>query len=1022
VALDGGTWKAQFLLDAKDAFDTYTKLRQEHLSTVSALGAGAGALTSVGTAFTAVGVGLAAGLVQAAFAAGEFERKLDYFTAVAGPGAADQYDKVRQEALRLGNDTIYSADQIADSFIELAKSGVGVEELLAGIGEAVSNLGAAADMPLEDAAKGLTTVLNTFGLAAEDAVGVVDRLAGAANSSSIDVNDLILTLTYAGASAKVAGIEFEDVNAAIALLGERGIRGSKAGTGLRQMFQKLLAPTNKGTKALKALGIVTEDGANALLDYDGKLKPIPQLLDTLNGATAGLTTSEKLDVLGKIFPITSLPTILNLLDGGSEAMARLNAEIGKTTAMDIAMARLDNLSGDVEILRGNLETLNINVGAVQQGFMRWVTQGLVAVTQWLNTLEPSVLSLIVGIVGTTAAILIAVGAMGLLAGAFLNMAQLVLVLGPALQTLAKVFPVLALAVGRLKAVLLFPATPIVAVFLAIAGALAFFFTQTEQGQAVWAQLMVLFQQAMVAIQPLLGVLTELAGTALAWVMQALTALVPVLNTVGQFFMTVLAPYIAIVSALLGNLATAFSGVGTSATGLQGLAEIGTQIFTGIIAAIPMVINALVQLITTLLTALVGMLPSLVSAAITLFQGLIQGIIQILPTLITAVVQLITQVLTALIGMLPMLIQAALTLFTGLVQGLATAIPLILQAVVQMLTTIVTALIAAIPVLLEAAIQIFTTLVEALPVIIPQLITAIVELIPQIIEALINMIPVLLEGAIQLFMSLIDAVIEIIPMLITTVIELIPVIISSLISMIPVLINGAIQLFMAIVQAVPKIIGQLIPAIINLIPTIIQTVISLIPQLVNAAVQLFMGIVQAIPKVVPKIVSQLVSMGRDLIEGLARGIANAGNAVMNAIGNVVNGAVDWAKGLLGIKSPSRVFMGIGKFTIQGMINGMDQMKPQLERQMSMVADSLDSFYDQVYAAREFDTMMNLQTEMGINSSNNGLAAEMAALNAQLAEIAEKDTVNIEKLEVTKEEGENLDESLPKAIRKSAYLVG
>jgi phage-related protein len=184
----------------------------------------------------------------------------------------------------------------------------------------------------------------------------------------------------------------------------------------------------------------------------------------------------------------------------------------------------------------------------------------------------------------------------------------------------------------------------------------------------------------------------------------------------------------------------------------------------------------------------------------------------------------------------------------------------------------------------------------------------------------------------------------------------------------------------------------------------------------------MGIVQAIPKVVPKIVSQLVSMGRDLIEGLARGIANAGNAVMNAIGNVVNGAVDWAKGLLGIKSPSRVFMGIGKFTIQGMINGMDQMKPQLERHMSMVADSLDSFYDQVYAAREFDTMMNLQTEMGINSSNNGLAAEMAALNAQLAEIAEKDTVNIEKLEVTKEEGENLDESLPKAIRKSAYLVG
>lgn len=1021
MAMDGGTWKAQIIVDAKDALEAYTKLRQEHLSTVSALGSGAGALTAVGGALAGAGIAMGAGLLQAAFAAGEFERKLDYFTAVAGPGAADQYDSIRQEALRLGNDTIYSADQIADSFIELAKSGVGVEELLAGIGEAVSNLGAAADMPLEDAAKGLTTVLNTFGLAAEDAVGVVDRLAGAANSSSIDVNDLILTLTYAGASAKVAGIEFEDVNTAIALLGERGIRGSKAGTGLRQMFTKLIAPTKKGTTALKDLNIITEDGANSLLDYQGKLKPIPQLLDTLNGATAGLTTSEKIDVLGKIFPITSLPTILNLLDGGSEAMARLNGEINKTTAMDIAMARLDNLSGDVEILRGNLETLNINVGAVQDGFMRWATQGLVAVTQWLNNLEPSVLNLIVAIVATVAGLLTLFGVLGLAAGAFLNIYKTVLVLTPAFQTLGAMLPWLAAGFARLKAVMLFPATPIIAIFLAVAAALAFFFTQTTQGQAVFAQLQALFAQLMTSLQPLIPIFMQLAGVVGGWLMSALNTIVPILITLGQFFMTVLAPYIAIVSELLTGLAGAFSGVGSSASGLQGIAEIGLGIFQGIISAIPLIINALVTLVTTLLTSLVGMLPMIISGAITLFQGLIQGIITVLPMLITAAIDLITQVLTALVGMIPMIIQGALQLFTGLVQGLAIAIPLIITGVIQLILALVTAIIGAIPILLDAAIQIFTTLVEALPIVIPQLLTALVELIPQLIEALLNMIPVLLEGAIQLFLSLVMALVEIIPMLITTVIELIPVIIASLISMIPVLINGAIQLFLAIVQAIPMIIGKLVPAIIGLIPVIISTVLGLIPKLIDAAIKLFMGIVEAIPKVVPKIVDALISMGRDLIDGLAKGIGQAGDAVMNAIGNVVNGAVDWAKGLLGIKSPSRVFMGIGRFTIQGMIDGMERMKRPLENQFGMVADSLEGFYDQVYAAREFDTMVNLQTELGVSASS-GLQAALDAMTAQLADIAEKDTFNIEKLEVTKEEGENLDESLPKAIRKTSYLVG
>jgi TP901 family phage tail tape measure protein len=1014
------TWRAQMLLDVKDALQSYTQLRQEHLSTVSALGSGAGALAAVGAAFTAAGVGLGAGLLDAALAAGEFERKLDYFTAVAGPGAADQYDLVRQEALRLGNDTIYSAGEIADSFIELAKSGVGVQDLLAGIGEAVSSLGAAADMPLADAATGLTTVLNTFGLAAEDAVSVVDRLAGAANSSSIDVNDLILTLSYAGASAKVAGIEFDDVNTAIALLGERGIRGSKAGTGLRQMFDKLLAPTKKGTSALKELGIVTEDGTNALLDMDGGLKPIPQLLDTLNGSLAGLTTSEKMDVLGNIFPITSLPTILNLLDGGSEAMARLNDEIGKTTALDIASQRLDNLSGDIEILRGNLETLKINVGATADGFMRWVTQGLVAVTQWLNELDPAILGLIVGLIATVAGILAFIGVAGLFAGAILNMAQLVLVLGPALQTLAKVFPILTVAVARLKAVLLFPATPIIAVFLAIAAALAFFFTQTEQGQVVWGQLVAMFQNAMVQLQPLFAALMQLAGVVGGWLSQALAFIVPLLIQLGNLFMTILAPYIQIVSTLLGDLASAFSGVGTSATGLQGLVEIGAGIFQGLIQAIPLVINALVELVTTLITSLVGMLPMIIQGALTLFQGLLTGIIQVLPMVITAVIDLILQVMTALIGALPMIIQGALQLFTGLVQGIALALPLIIQGIIQLILAIVTALVEALPILLEAAIMLFTSLVEAIPIIIPQLLTAITEAIPMLIEALLGMIPVLIEAGIQLFTSLILALVEIIPMLITTVIELIPVIISSLISMIPVLLNGAIQLFLALVQALPKIIPQLISAIINLIPTIISTLLSLIPQLINAAVQLFLGIAQAIPKVVPQLINSLISMGGQLIDGLARGIKNAGQKILNVIGDVVNGAIDWAKGLLGIKSPSRVFRAIGTQTIQGMINGIDNMKNGLRRSYDIVADSLETFYDQVYAAREFDVMMNLQSQMA--PMQVSLGAQFDELNEKLAEIMDKDTVNIEKLEVTKEEGENLDVSLPNAIRKTTYVVG
>src|SRR5690606_28837852 len=125
----------------------------------------------------------------------------------------------------------------------------------------------------------------------------------------------------------------------------------------------------------------------------------------------------------------------------------------------------------------------------------------------------------------------------------------------------------------------------------------------------------------------------------------------------------------------------------------------------------------------------------------------------------------------------------------------------------------------------------------------------------------------------------------------------------------------------------------------------------------------------------------------------------------------NGAVNWAKGLLGIKSPSRVFRGIGYNTIRGMIIGITNQAPALQRSFGMIEDSLDKFYDQVYAAREFDVMMNLQSQMGVSASD-GLSAKFDALNETLADIANKDTVVVEKMEVNNPEPEKPSESLPK----------
>ncbi|MEZ7173583.1 hypothetical protein [Sporosarcina sp. OR05] len=66
---------------------------------------------------------------------------------------------------------------------------------------------------------------------------------------------------------------------------------------------------------------------------------------------------------------------------------------------------------------------------------------------------------------------------------------------------------------------------------------------------------------------------------------------------------------------------------------------------------------------------------------------------------------------------------------------------------------------------------------------------------------------------------------------------------------------------------------------------------------------------------------LYQIGTDIIQGLINGVKAMATKVVDSVKGVVDGAIDGAKKLLGIKSPSRVFMQIGDDTGQGLINGI-----------------------------------------------------------------------------------------------------
>lgn len=91
------------------------------------------------------------------------------------------------------------------------------------------------------------------------------------------------------------------------------------------------------------------------------------------------------------------------------------------------------------------------------------------------------------------------------------------------------------------------------------------------------------------------------------------------------------------------------------------------------------------------------------------------------------------------------------------------------------------------------------------------------------------------------------------------------------------------------------------------------------------------------------VSSAINVGYNLIMGFVNGVRNAAGALIDAVGGAVRGAINWAKGLLGIHSPSRVFRQFGIYTDEGFIIGVNSKAGAVVKSVgNMAQGAIDAF--------------------------------------------------------------------------------
>lgn len=384
------------------------------------------AMTSVGKTLTKsvtlplVGIGTAAVATTA-----KFDSSMSNLQAISG-ATGTEIDSLRDKAKEMGAKTKFSASEAADAFTYMAMAGWKTGDMLDGI-EGIMNLAAASGEDLASTSDIVTDALTAFGLSASDSGHFADVLAAASNNANTNVSMLGESFKYVAPVAGALGYSVEDVSVALGLMANSGIKASQAGTSLRSSLTRMLKPTKTMTSYMQQLGIMTQDGVvTAMVNTDGSMKPLSETMTILRDKLKGLTKAQQAEYAAAIFGQESMAGMLAIINASDKDFDKLTESINNAggTAQNMADTQLNNLSGQLTILKSTLESIAISIGEILMPYVRDFVSGLQSVAEWLNNASDSQKRFAVAVAAIAAAIgpILLIG--GKIAGAIANLMKL----------------------------------------------------------------------------------------------------------------------------------------------------------------------------------------------------------------------------------------------------------------------------------------------------------------------------------------------------------------------------------------------------------------------------------------------------------------------------------------------------------------------------------------------------------------------------------------------------------------------
>lgn len=436
---DLGSIRGTISLNVRQAVAAYAQVRAANTKTMYALRGSSESFIASGKAMAVAGAGLLAVIGKMVTASASFQRQVDFIGAVSGT-SGKELNQLSDYILNLSENSIYSANQIADGFTELAKAGIPVSETIHGVGQAMIDLATAADISMPEAGQIITTTMAQFQTGLKGVTTIVKDLTGASNATIADITDLGVSLKYVGGIAHLTGVSLKDTTTALAILAQAGIRGSTAGTSMRQILVSLPGATQKASDALQELGIITKDGTNRFYDLKGNLRPLPQVFALLKKSLSRYNAEQQLMFIRTIFNNRALGAVAALTHGGAKGFNEMwKAMQRQSDVSKLAAARTQNLAGAWKIFQNTVHATLIKDGTpLQKMLTQWVHE-LTRLVKAFGNLSPKTQETIVKLTALTGVALVVMGAFNIIVGEVLKFVGALIKLRAGLVFVAKAF-------------------------------------------------------------------------------------------------------------------------------------------------------------------------------------------------------------------------------------------------------------------------------------------------------------------------------------------------------------------------------------------------------------------------------------------------------------------------------------------------------------------------------------------------------------------------------------------------------